>query len=144
MSASEPQVCSCITSNFPVPAELWAKVYTKFIGFVLNILEPMLIKSPTPDFINFPLSQEQESFTISPEMVDKQVCCVFIFILKNAEWQKCPIWSVHRAHSMRPVFGRVLHSQGEACMLDGWRTPGISRHTGWAQVSSYHWGLNDP
>lgn len=43
----------------------------------------MLITPPTPHYMNFQLSQEQESSTISHEMVDRYPCYVFIFILKS-------------------------------------------------------------
>lgn len=60
-------------------------MYAKARRFALNVLEPMLIKPPTPNYIDFQLSQEEKSSTISHEMVDRYSCCVFIFILKSAD-----------------------------------------------------------
>lgn len=57
------------------------------ISEVLNKIkwENMLINPPTPNFTKFPLSQEQESFAISPEKGHRQAFCVLIFILKSAD-----------------------------------------------------------
>lgn len=139
---------SCNTNNIPWTAELWGKVSSIAIRFVLNTLKPLLTKISTPNFTNFLLSQEKERLPIFPELVDRQTRCVFTFILKYACWkcmrhqfwgQKYPIQGVqhHPPKTLPwdwcPSKYPILHPKRRPIWKDGWfNTRDTLRNTGLA------------